>query len=269
MRCRIITGLGRVLDPRYPSNLAILLLFATATLTVGLSTGDGWIGFRAGCAVFFAWALTRELYPESELAAFASVALVTPFVVWSPAISAGPLFWLLLTVRIVNRTSGATATWLDVALVLWLAEQAPGAPWLLLLTALAFHLSAWLHGLQRKYSWYAAAALLLAVWASGTRPFEFASNPLGAAVALAASVWLLLERTGAGRTPADSGEPLVDSAVRAGRLWVGLAVLLLAFQGEEAVLGLLPLWTAVWGHAVYQAFGGARRSKAPSPLSGS
>lgn len=115
------TGLGRSVDPSFPTNGAILLL-ASLALVVGtlLSVrGDsGWLdggllGVNAAATVFLAWALTRELAPDDEVASF--VAAVLAGVAWFALGSQSLLIpvVLLVALRLVNRSTGKATEPID------------------------------------------------------------------------------------------------------------------------------------------------------------
>ena len=83
MKLSDITALGRPLDPRYPTNLAIgalsLIVGAVGAAVkllsdVPLAESASW-GIGAAFSVFLAWVLARELDPDYDLSAFVGVGL--------------------------------------------------------------------------------------------------------------------------------------------------------------------------------------------------
>lgn len=119
------TGIGRPVDPSFPTNGAILLL-ASLGLVVGTllsMRGDsGWLdgallGCNAAITVFLAWALTRELAPDDEVGAFVAAALasVAWFVLGSQSLLI-PMV-LLVALRLVNRSTGKATEPIDALLV--------------------------------------------------------------------------------------------------------------------------------------------------------
>ena len=126
-----LTGIGRPLDFKYPGNWEIFFLTLTVTVFgIGLQLVWGLGGFRAvlwglgaGLSVFLTWALGRELDPDTIVSDFIAVGLtLIGLFIWGiPSLIF--LFWLILAVRILNRTTGKAATILDslglIALGAW------------------------------------------------------------------------------------------------------------------------------------------------------
>jgi len=120
-----LSGIGRPVDPRYPTNRAIAILFV-----VGLVVGGAWSlvtgvpflqsvldGLNAGLVVFISWALTRELAPDDQAAAFVAVGLsAVTWVVLSSQSILVPLA-LLLAARVVARTTGKAAERFDTVVL--------------------------------------------------------------------------------------------------------------------------------------------------------
>jgi hypothetical protein len=130
-----LTGIGRPLDFKYPGNWEIFFLTLTVTVFgIGLQLVWGLGGFRAvlwglsaGLSVFLTWALGRELDPDTIVSDFIAVGLtLIGLFIWGiPSLIF--LFWLILAVRILNRTTGKAATILDslglIGLGAWLSYQ--------------------------------------------------------------------------------------------------------------------------------------------------
>ncbi len=113
--------LGRKIDIHYPTNRWISII---AILVTGVSyflTGDLSISWKTGVGIFLTWALTRELDPKREYAAFASAffALSSLFVAFKVDLMA--IFFLLLMLRFSNKITGDKNTILDMATLVGLA----------------------------------------------------------------------------------------------------------------------------------------------------
>jgi hypothetical protein len=266
------SSIGRPVDLNYPTNRAIALL--TVGLMIGsalfrLLTGDELLqgilgGIGAGLTIFLAWAVSREVDPDHDLSAFwgAGLALVGLLLAGLP--SFGALLWLLLILRVVNRTSGREAKIGDSVAILglggWLAWY---GNWLYgLLTALAFLLDSRLSAPTRRHLPFAGAAFVIAVISFGFGETGPRDSSLSLASALAIVIISILftpviiasrqvEAVGD-----QTGEPLNPRRVRLGQFLALLAGVLIALgQGNAGVVALLPLWAALLGVVLY-ALGG-------------
>jgi len=229
------TGLGRSVDPSFPTNGAILLL-ASLALVVGtlLSVrGDsGWLyggllGVNAAVTVFLAWALTRELAPDDEVASFVAAVLagVTWFALGRQSLLIAAV--LLVALRLVNRSTGKATEPIDELLVLPLfAFAAWAVSWPLgLVGSAAFALDAALPSplgqVERRHH-RPMSVLLLALTAlrlvAGTPGIQVPDRPFVllflAVLAMGAA---LLYPTPRSRGDVD-GEVLVDARVRSALL---------------------------------------------------
>ena len=77
-----LTSIGRPVDPRYPSNRALLIvlpLLAVASVglrgVLDLERSALTVTLQSLLVGFAAWALTRELAPDDDAAAFVALAL--------------------------------------------------------------------------------------------------------------------------------------------------------------------------------------------------
>ena len=142
------TALGRPIDPGYPTNRAIAVLSAIVMLaaTIGqMLFGTAWLestvwGAGVGVTIVLTWAVGRELDPDHDLSAFVGAALVLPGLLLFDLPAFLLVLWLLLALRIVNRTARQPAKPLDTVAVLglggWLTWQ---GNWVAgLITAAAF-----------------------------------------------------------------------------------------------------------------------------------
>jgi hypothetical protein len=268
MRLRDISALARAVDPRYPTVGAIVALCSAITLGgAGLQLIQGsnlqeaivW-GVNAGLAVFLAWALGRELDPAHELSAFvgAGLALAGPLLFGSPALLA--LFWALLVLRIVNRTTGLPAKIQDslgvLGLGLWLTWQ---AGWIYGLgTTFAFFLDGRLYPPHRRHLVFAGLSLLASLGLTAARGLGTGDGwqTLGLLwIVVAASLLFVLIIPGSHQVKAvgdATGEPLRPTRVQAAQilaLVIGLASA--AWDGQAGVVQLFPLWAAMLGTPLY------------------
>jgi hypothetical protein len=263
-----LSAIGRSIDPRYPTNVAIFLLAlavgAGGTLAQWLAGGT-WLdsllwGAGAGFSVAIAWALGRELDPDHDLSAFlgAGLALLGLFFFELPGLLG--LVWAMLLLRVVNRTGGLPARVTDSLALLglgsWMAWQGSWA--LGIWTALAFALDAWLPPPERRQLPFAGFALLAAfvslALGSGLPAEEPGPWPLWAAALGTSALFLLLVvRSRTVQSVGDAtGELLHPRRVQAAQ-GLGLLVGLQAvwWGGVEGLAAWHPLWAALLGVALY------------------
>jgi len=119
------TAIARPVEPHFPTNKAVLLIVPIVALVAALLTMSGFgsggspgsAALGAALAAFGAWAVTRELAPDDNPAAFVAMALAVAAVLWLGPHSVLPLFVALFLTRIVNRTTGTDVRWTDSVLV--------------------------------------------------------------------------------------------------------------------------------------------------------
>jgi len=271
MRMSDLTTIQRKIDLNYPTNRAIVLsALAVAVggvilqLVLGeeLLQGVSW-GIAAGLAVFLAWALGRELDPDHDLSAFvaAGLALIGLLLFDSPSLLA--LFWMLVLLRILNRTFGLPARILDSVLLLglgsWLTWQGNWSYGLM--TALAFFLDSRLSSPHRRHLFFAAVGLLVTVvlfGVSGSMPGEGKPSLLAILAVVGMSI-LFVPAIVASRqlsTVGDAtGEPLNPRRVQAAQVMTLLTgIQMTLWEGDAGLDQLMPLWAAVLGVALYKLF---------------
>lgn len=251
------SSIGRVLDPKYPTNRAVLILVPVAALVAtGVALVRGHEGTElagpalgAAGAAFGGWAMGRELAPEDNPAAFISMALAFAAFLWIDHTSVLLLILAVMPVRIVARPVGPPARITDsvgvAALAVWVmfSNQNPVPA---ILAALGFLLDAvlpprllrqWLFaGLVLGVSAYAIVTSRLA--APGSAPEEPAWLPWVLLGVAGIYIGMIVVRRRIDVVADLSGEPLDLDRVKAG-LMVGVLV---------AVTGLVPI-----GHGLEQS----------------
>ncbi len=271
MRDATLTTVGRPIDLSYPTNRAIaiitLLVMLGAVLLQRIA-GSAWPqsvlwGAQAALSTFLAWALCRELDPDHQLSAFVAVPFtLAGLLLWGlPRL--GVIFWLILTVRVVNRTMGPPASLLDslavLALGIWLSL--PGNWGYGLTTALAFFLDGRLPTRVPRQLIFALLGVLATAAAAvfgADPPWERAPSPLGVLIAVGISVLFVpvIAEAGTVSSVGDrTGQPLEPTRVRAAQLIALLVGVHTAFLGGLAAPGALtPLWSAALGASLYRLY---------------
>jgi hypothetical protein len=225
-----------------------------------LLEGVSW-GVGAGFTVFLAWALGRELDPDHDLSAFAGAALSLVALIFVEAPSLMVILWLLLVLRLVNRTVGIPARPIDSVGVLglgaWLTWQ---GHWIVgLMTAFSFLLDGLLSPPLRYHLLVSGLAFGATVFLSIFRgDMAMANTPYAPAVVASvvmSGLFLVVIATSRDvQAVGDAtGRPLHLRRVQAAQ-GVALATALLFswWAGAAGVLALLPLWAAMTGLGIYR-----------------
>lgn len=264
MRTQHLTALGRSIDLRYPTNLAIVLIggavAAGATLiqlALGLAGIEAlWWGFRAGATAFGAWVLGRELDPDHARAAFVAAAAATAGLLTNQLPDLIALLWLVLLIRSLNQTTGLAPTTLDTISIVGLGSwMALTADWsYAAVTSLGVLLSAESSPTRLRQMLAAALAALVALVLVGLS--GFAPPALTPAAVLAAGAALLMvPLIRDSRHPSSvgdhTGERLSGVRVQRGQITALIAGLLVVLvEGAEGLYAQLPLWAAVLGVSI-------------------
>ena len=108
MKTSKFTGLARAIDPNYFTNKIILILSVLGSLIYLMIKSEPFLNsLYFGVSIFLCWAMNREIDPDRNLSAFLALIPLTLVVFSSPFISLlSVMFWLLLNLRILNRTTG-------------------------------------------------------------------------------------------------------------------------------------------------------------------
>ena len=269
-RVRIpLTTIGRRIDLRDRTNAGVVALsltaFAAGTLLhlvrgsgIGssLSTGLAW-----GGSAFLSWALARETDPDRWLSAFfaAGGALAGVILLGNPHFLL--LFWVLLALRYVNRTTGLAPGALDwigmYGVLLWLGFS---THWTIPLLAFP---TVFFAGLRRLPSVLRIGLPLLLPAATVTygflRAWHFTIPALNsveifvmAGVPLAVLPVIVSYRT-ISSVGDQTGSPLTTHRLQWALGWAISAALVLTVSGAATVGEIGPLWAALVGTAIGRA----------------
>jgi hypothetical protein len=263
-----ITSIGRPVDFSYPTNRAIgilsgVVLVATTLLQLfaGKEFFEAWFwGVGAGVTVFLAWALCRELDPDHDMSAFVAAGLAVIGLFVFGLANLGRLFWLLLAVRVVNRTTGLPATIVDSLAVVGLSG------WLVyngnwgfgVLTVMAFLLDSQLAPPHRQQIIFAGLSALSTVaiiilkgplWPEAG--FSWGAGLIAVGLSAVFIPVILWSSTLKGMED-ESGEGLKPMRVQAGQVLALMAGVEVALWSDTlGFKSIMPLWATVFGAAVY------------------
>ena len=168
------TSIARPVDPAYPTNRALLYLLpglavvsAVLAWATNITVSPAAAALNALLVGFVSWALTRELAPDDNAAAFLALAIA-----WPVSLLLGPssvllAFATLFLVRIVNQSTGLTARPFDTVSVLGLSiwtAYSVNLPLLLVVAALAFVIDALLPNGTKLHIVAAAVCVVAIAW---------------------------------------------------------------------------------------------------------
>ena len=270
MKLTDLTALGRTpIDPSYPTNWAIAtlaLVVAIAGTIVRLLTGAALLesvlwGIGAGFVPFLTWSLGRELDPDHDLSAFVGAGLVLIAFLLPDMPSLVLILWLLLVLRIVNRTVGLPAKPWDSLGVLglgaWLTWQ---GYWMIgLMTAVAFLLDGLLSPPLGHHLFVSGLSFVITVVLAifhGEMAME--SGPtMPVVISLVVMVGLftiVIATTRKVEAVGDAtGMVLNLRRVQAAQVLALLIGLLIAWwAGASGMMAMLPLWAAMVGVSLYR-----------------
>ncbi|WP_374688698.1 hypothetical protein [Promineifilum sp.] len=249
---------------------AAVRLVADATVEEAL-----WRAVAAGAAVFAAAAIAKELDPDRPRAAVVAAAVAAAgawFIRPDTLDVLAALLWLILAVRLINRSTGLRPKLSDalalLAVAAWLLWR--GFPLFGALAGGVFLLDARLHDGRRLHAVLGALALvsIAIAWALGW--VDLAPIPSGRwltagllAVAVAFIPVILTYYTVAATADA-TGAPLNGARVQAGQaVALGSGLSLASWQGQPGAALLFALWAAFLGIVgYYLLITRARRSAA-------
>jgi hypothetical protein len=271
MNIHQLTGIGRLPDPNYATNLAIIII----SLLVGsigglvqlingseLAVSAIW-GFEAGLGAFFAWALSREIDPEHELSAFVSTGLFIISLVFVNSSAILALLWALIGLRILNCITGVPAKITDglifLALGAWVSYH--NSAIYIFITTVIFLLDALLNPPNRKQLVLTGLSIVISVvlWiGSWTTKWNFEISPINLGVLLGIELLFILTIMLSSEVSAQTdvtGEPLDLTRVRIAQgIALLIPILLAIFEGFEGIVSLLPLWSTFLGVSLYRLF---------------
>ena len=259
------------MDFDHPSNVVISLVSVIALaggFIVRLTTGQDWQtsilwGLGVSVSVFLAWALSREIEPGKDLPSYFTIAitLIAVFFYYPPNFLG--LIWLMLALRMVNRSTGLKARWQDSVLITFVSGVLIwfGYWQFTLMGALVFLFDAWLREKHPRQYWFAIIHVIMfvVVFITNTRPPSLylpsvqVIIPVVIVSVLMVVTTLVQRETGAVDDVHQNQLRLKRiQATRLLALFIGLIVTF--WNGDPGFRRLMPLWAALAGSAVYRFF---------------
>ena len=266
-----LTTVGRPIDLRYPTNLAIVLL-TLVTFAAGIWTmtmrGESFVAsvphsLAWAGTVFLSWALAREVDPDRWYSAFFAAAggFIAASMYAPPPLLA--IFWFLLALRFINRSTGYPPGLLDMlglcVISAWLGWTTHWTfPWLSLPVLLFTGQRPRPATTQIVFGAAIAAAGIAVGIANGwVMPLSPIASSLEAKIIIAitlACTFVIRSYHHASSLADRTGERLEPKRIQWALVW-GLSVgIILTFGAGVPLLRVSPLWAALAGAFVGWGF---------------
>lgn len=257
------SSLLRGYDLALATNRALLVVTAAGMLLGFLLAGGDWRaraihGLVAGAILFGAAALAKEVAPDEPRAAVPAAAAVLPFVTFLPDLSPIFLFWLLGSVRFVNRSTGLPPKWSDTIILLaaslviaWLVS-----PLFAILMGILYLLDGLLPDGRRAHVALGTVVVVAAViwhlsgdWVPTPPPLWLGAALLSITIGFMPVILGSYQVAAAGDA---TGQPLRPVRVQAGQSFALSAGLFLAsWLGQPGVALSIGLWAALFAVLMY------------------
>jgi hypothetical protein len=262
-----ISSIGRPLDFNYKTNkviaiitgLNIIIGFLLSILTQIDLTIAIIQGLSFGITFFVSWAITREIDPDNSLSAF--IGLIPLFLIlffWFET-NILFLFWLLISLRIINRTTGLPASIFDSAMffVFSLTLSYFYNPIFGFLTAGVFLFDTKLIDGQRFQLFFASLSTFLSIIIIIliNQTFElsaFSDLQLISIITIATLFVFIPYFTRDVKSKGDiTNKQLSLSRIRAAQFFALFAALIVSFL-EFGLTFMIPVWCALFGVIIYR-----------------
>lgn len=262
MKISNFTSLARVVDPRYPTNLAIIVLSTIAGGALFLLKIYQGVDFSTSIVstavlaltVFLTWALGREIDPEHELAAFAGLFLVIPGYLFFPAPNLIAVFTTLLLLRFLIRTTGLTPKFLDSIAIsgfgIWLVFR---GDWIFgFLTAAVLFLDTRLSGPKKTNLYFSGIVFILTIISlfilePAALRLEILSAELFFVIGVILLFIPLIVHSRGTQVVCDFPREKIDPLrLQTGQIFAIIsATIVWLFQGRNGIFDLIPVWSSI------------------------
>ena len=254
--------LGRKIDIHYPTNRWILIITVIITGVGYFLTREFSIAWKMGASVFLAWALTRELDPKREYAAFVSVFLALASLFVDFKVDLMVVFFLLLIMRFVSKVTGDKNTILDMITLFgfagFLSYSGETSVYLLILLIGLFLNVKNTKNKKMNTVFYILTGVALIVQRSfqdGLRISEFMEK--GILIMTFISIFLfiifiLLDEDKS--TLDDNGQLLEAEKIVRAQVFFAISVVLLVILTIVSIGNLIVYLSSIWGYMIYGSF---------------
>lgn len=265
--------LGRKIDLQYPTNRWIVIIAIIVTGASYFLTREFSIAWKTGASVFLTWALTREIDPKREYAAFVSAffALSSLFVAFKVDLMV--VFFLVLALRFANKITGDNNTILDMLTLLGFAgflsykEQTSGYI-LILLVALFLNMN---NTKDKKMNTVFFILTTVGLFAQlfiigGFRLSASASLFTDKGIMIISSislltliVFILIDQEKS--IPDDNGKMVEAKKILSGQILFAIAIGLLFIFTKVSIGNLIVYLSSIWGYMIYGTFSMLKNKK--------
>jgi hypothetical protein len=262
-----LTSIGRPVEPRYPTNKAVIFLLPLAAILAVLFSyfvsGSHAVAEVARFALlamltaFAGWALARELAPDDNPAAFISMAVVFLVYLLTSGGSILLLFLALALTRILNRSTGLNPRISDSVVVTLLAGWTAytlETPYIMIIAAAAFLLDTLLPGAEKRQWPFVLVSTAIAAYVATIHGYAFTlpaipSDPVDLMAPLVLLAFILsVFSVKAVNSPGDiDGKPLSAVRVKSGMLIVLLLAVAVIASGPGLTMSVVLLIAVMAG----------------------
>jgi len=262
-------SIGRPLDFSYKTNKAIagIMLFAFIIGIVVNALIESTISeiflkaFLFFLSVFLTWAFAREIDPDNDYSAFVGVFFIFSLLYLWQKIDFVMVFWFILAVRIINRSTGVPARIIDVSflIILSLAIAYFVGPEFALLSSFLLSIDFMFDRNQKFEMVFILLGILIFVvvfflfdltWFSNFISIEY----LWLSVVFISLFLITIITTKELKSKCDVTKVLiVTNRVKATQIFVLLSItIVLLLYGNEGFSYIFPIWCAIGGVGVFR-----------------
>ncbi len=277
---RSITALGRPLDLSYPTNrlialasLTVYALYFAYLLLAAVPAAEALLSaFGAGIALFLCWAIGREIDPAYDWSAFYALPFVLAAALYYGSPDLLSLFFILLLMRFLNRSTGLRATAFDALMLVALGAVLynngvySGLPLLLIVMAIDYRMEP-LKSKMFSNILPAALVLMLSIHFLNDRALQGIGISVRTGILIfivAIFIIYVIIETGRDTVPGDNQVLSLDiRRINLARLFAFFFIMIeMVLKGDSALLMFFPAVLAVIGSAMYHIIQNIKNSLA-------
>ncbi len=264
--------LARKIDIHYPTNRWIAII---AILVTGVSyflTREFSMAWKVGASVFLTWALTREIDPKREYAAFVSAFLALSTLVVDFQVDLMLVFFILLAMRYVNKITGDKSTILDMVTLLgfagFLSYRGGTSDYLLILLMAIFFTRDTSKDKKKNTIFFIVTTLVTFIQIFNLGGLRLSGNAgadswiISASVGISLILYFIFVQIDKDKdTRDDNGENLAGKRILAGQLILFVALSFSLIYRKAEIGNLIIYLSSIWGYMIYGTFSMLKNKK--------